>query len=303
MFSKDTYISRRQELKKLVNSGIVILFGNNNSPCNFPNNGYYPFRQDSTFLYYFGQQRVEMVGVLGVHAAGDRAGQRADGMFAVGEQQIGLADGQTTDAVMLRSRAVAELEHIAEDGDAAALGPRAEAGEDIERGLGRLGTGVVAVLDDGEAVALVDLLAHAGILEAGDLRLDGLGRNLEQERGRDGGQRVIDRMAAQHGDKQLKAVAEAADDKAHAVFKLLNVRGEHVAGVIFDAEVVFFVAAVRTDVPQQGLVTVEDADAVFRHAAEDLELGLQDALAGAQVLDVHGADVGDLRSSFFISSF
>ena len=52
MFSKDTYISRRQELKKLVNSGIVILFGNNNSPCNFPNNGYYPFRQDSTFLYY-----------------------------------------------------------------------------------------------------------------------------------------------------------------------------------------------------------------------------------------------------------
>ena len=100
-------------------------------------------------------------------------------------------------------------------------------------------------------------------------------------------------MAAQHGDKQLKAVAEAADDKAHAVFKLLNVRGEHVAGVIFDAEVVFFVAAVRTDVPQQGLVTVEDADAVFRHAAEDLELGLQDALAGAQVLDVHGADVGD----------
>ena len=45
MFSKETYISRRQELKKLVKSGVIILFGNNNSPCNFPNNGYYPFRQ------------------------------------------------------------------------------------------------------------------------------------------------------------------------------------------------------------------------------------------------------------------
>lgn len=35
MFSKETYISRRQELKKLVKSGVIILFGNNNSPCNF----------------------------------------------------------------------------------------------------------------------------------------------------------------------------------------------------------------------------------------------------------------------------
>ena len=30
MFSKETYISRRQELKKLVKSGVIILFGNNN---------------------------------------------------------------------------------------------------------------------------------------------------------------------------------------------------------------------------------------------------------------------------------
>ena len=66
MFSKDTYISRRQELKKLVKSGVIILFGNNNSPCNFPNNGYYPFRQDSTFLYYFGLQRDGLVGVIDI---------------------------------------------------------------------------------------------------------------------------------------------------------------------------------------------------------------------------------------------
>ena len=57
MFSKETYVNRRTELKKLVKSGVIILFGNNESPANFPANGYYPFRQDSSFLYYFGLQR------------------------------------------------------------------------------------------------------------------------------------------------------------------------------------------------------------------------------------------------------
>ena len=45
MFSKETYVNRRAELKKLVKSGIIILFGNNESPANFPANGYYPFRR------------------------------------------------------------------------------------------------------------------------------------------------------------------------------------------------------------------------------------------------------------------
>ena len=36
MFSKETYVSRRAELRKLVKSGIVILFGNNDSPVNYP---------------------------------------------------------------------------------------------------------------------------------------------------------------------------------------------------------------------------------------------------------------------------
>lgn len=66
MFSKETYISRRAELKKLVKSGVIIIFGNNESPCNFPNNGYYPFRQDSSFLYYFGQNRDGLVGVIDI---------------------------------------------------------------------------------------------------------------------------------------------------------------------------------------------------------------------------------------------
>ena len=66
MFDKATYVSRRAKLKELVKSGIIILFGNNESPCNFPANGYYPFRQDSSFLYYFGLNRDGLVGVIDI---------------------------------------------------------------------------------------------------------------------------------------------------------------------------------------------------------------------------------------------
>ena len=66
MFDTATYIRRRNELKRLVKEGIIILFGNNESPANFPNNGYYPFRQDSSFLYYFGLQRDGLVGIIDI---------------------------------------------------------------------------------------------------------------------------------------------------------------------------------------------------------------------------------------------
>ena len=66
MFSKDTYIRRRAELKRLVGSGIVVLFGNNEAPANYPSNCYSPMRQDSTFLYFFGQHRDGLVGVIDI---------------------------------------------------------------------------------------------------------------------------------------------------------------------------------------------------------------------------------------------
>ena len=66
MFSKETHIRRRNELKKLVKNGVVILFGNNESPMNCPANAYYPFRQDSSFIYYFAQHRDGLVGVIDI---------------------------------------------------------------------------------------------------------------------------------------------------------------------------------------------------------------------------------------------
>lgn len=66
MFDKETYVRRRAELKKLVGNGMVVLFGNNEAPCNYPSNSYSPMRQDSTFLYYFGQHRDGLVGVIDI---------------------------------------------------------------------------------------------------------------------------------------------------------------------------------------------------------------------------------------------
>ena len=53
-------------MKKLVGNGVVILFGNNDSPMNYPANAYAPMRQDSSFLYYFGQHRDGLVGVIDI---------------------------------------------------------------------------------------------------------------------------------------------------------------------------------------------------------------------------------------------
>ena len=50
-------------LRDKVGSGLIILLGNNNAPCNYPANGY-TFRQDSSFLYYFGQDRDSLAGVI-----------------------------------------------------------------------------------------------------------------------------------------------------------------------------------------------------------------------------------------------
>ena len=67
MFDKNTYIRRRAELKKLVGKGIIVLFGNNEAPYNYPANSYAPMRQDSSFLYYFGQHRDGLVGVIDIN--------------------------------------------------------------------------------------------------------------------------------------------------------------------------------------------------------------------------------------------
>ncbi|WP_418982260.1 aminopeptidase P family protein [Alistipes sp.] len=63
MFSAKTYSARRQMLRTKIGSGIILLPGNQPAPNNYPNNAYY-FRQDSSFLYYFGLNIPSLVGVI-----------------------------------------------------------------------------------------------------------------------------------------------------------------------------------------------------------------------------------------------
>ena len=61
MFPKEVYAERRKTLMRMM--GDVLLFpGNNNVPRNYRSN-VYPFRQDSTFLYYFG---IDVPGVAAI---------------------------------------------------------------------------------------------------------------------------------------------------------------------------------------------------------------------------------------------
>jgi Xaa-Pro aminopeptidase len=67
MFPIKTYVARRHELQTRIGKGIILLPGNMPSPNNYPNNAYY-FRQDSTFLYYFGLNIASLVGVIDADA-------------------------------------------------------------------------------------------------------------------------------------------------------------------------------------------------------------------------------------------
>ena len=67
MFSRDTYISRRDSLVSGFESGLLVLPGNRESPMNYADNCY-AFRQDSTFLYYFGLDQADLAAIIDVDA-------------------------------------------------------------------------------------------------------------------------------------------------------------------------------------------------------------------------------------------
>jgi Xaa-Pro aminopeptidase len=65
MFGPETYLGRRDGLRARLSEGLVLLPGNGESPMNYADNAY-PFRQDSTFLYYLGLDQPELAGVVDV---------------------------------------------------------------------------------------------------------------------------------------------------------------------------------------------------------------------------------------------
>ena len=63
--SKETYIRRRAQLKRDMGSGLLLLLGNDEAAMNYADNTY-RFRQDSTFLYFFGLDYAGLAAVIDV---------------------------------------------------------------------------------------------------------------------------------------------------------------------------------------------------------------------------------------------
>ena len=63
MFNAKTYIERRKRLMNQIGSGLILFLGNNESSMNYADNTYH-FRQDSSFLYFFGLDFPQLAGVI-----------------------------------------------------------------------------------------------------------------------------------------------------------------------------------------------------------------------------------------------
>lgn len=65
MFSKETYVQRRALLKKSLGSGILLFLGNDDMGLNYEDNTF-RYRQDSSFLYYFGLSFAGLSAVIDI---------------------------------------------------------------------------------------------------------------------------------------------------------------------------------------------------------------------------------------------
>jgi len=70
MFSKEIYTARRKNLIKQLSGGLVFLPGNSDVPFNYPANTF-TFRQDSSFLYFFGVKQPDIIGIIDVDSGED----------------------------------------------------------------------------------------------------------------------------------------------------------------------------------------------------------------------------------------
>ena len=65
MFDAQVYVERREQLKKSLGSGLILFLGNEESSINFKDNWYH-FRQDSSFLYFFGLSLPGLAAVVNI---------------------------------------------------------------------------------------------------------------------------------------------------------------------------------------------------------------------------------------------
>lgn len=67
MFDADIYVARRTKLQQQFRHGLLLFIGNADSPMNYADNTYH-FRQDSSFLYYWGIDDPDLAAVIDADA-------------------------------------------------------------------------------------------------------------------------------------------------------------------------------------------------------------------------------------------
>jgi Xaa-Pro aminopeptidase len=65
MFDAQVYTDRRSRLKKEIQSWLILILGNTEAAFNYPANTYH-FRQDSSFLYFFGMDAPDLAGIIDI---------------------------------------------------------------------------------------------------------------------------------------------------------------------------------------------------------------------------------------------
>jgi len=70
MFNAEIYSNRRTQLRKHLSSGVALFPANNESPMNYADNTYH-YRQDSSFLYFFGIDQPGLAGVIDFESGED----------------------------------------------------------------------------------------------------------------------------------------------------------------------------------------------------------------------------------------
>ena len=120
MFDRTTYIERRKRLSHDLGSGLILFPGNTEAPMNYLDNQY-PFRQDSSFLYFWGLDTPDLAAIVDVD-------ERRDTLYG---------DDFTVDEIVWRGPQKTVAERAAEAG-VATTAPRSALQQTLAEAL-RLG--------------------------------------------------------------------------------------------------------------------------------------------------------------------
>ena len=182
------------------------------------------------------------------------------------------------------------------------LGPGLRVGKQRQRRAHRGGIGVVALVDQGDLAARDgDFFLRAASLwslEAFEFRRGRIEVQAEDIGDEQNGQRIDGEMLARRADAKLQFKPEdVGGHDALAVLRLIREETRLRFRVFAEGEDMRHAdrAGRLEEALEDVVVAIDDRDAAFEQAAEDLRLGVRDGLDGGEMLEMRRRDLGDDR--------